>query len=354
MAFVAISCSESGRPGARVAMQPRHGSFDSLFRRVRLVTLEESDSTLITGIERIAVREADGVWAIPDRIEAAVRVYTPSGALLHDLGRFGDGPGEFRLPRGVTFASDGSLLVADWVRPRLTRFGPSFAYDTSFNINVPAIFPVVAWGPNILIGEDRFREDPAAPYWAVYDGRGRRRDAFHPLPAPLFENPYWRSVVGNETNSHTAVVLRDRIIVANALLYPLVAYEPGTWKGDSIGTPPPSWIPVPRVEPGHFRPPRQIKDFNRWRRSFSTIDGVYALRDSLLVVAHKSFTRDSVEDSPLYHLDMYDAAYRKVLEDVRLPGRLLGIGDGLLIQLDGPPNPWTVGVFVPARVADDG
>lgn len=77
------------------------------------------------------------VWDTGDRIFAvdrsipAVRVYDDSGAYLGDVGRAGQGPGEYQTPWSVGVLNDGRILVSDtrsagW----LELFNADFSYAT--------------------------------------------------------------------------------------------------------------------------------------------------------------------------------------------------------------------------------
>jgi hypothetical protein len=70
-----------------------------------------------------AVRLSSGSIAILDALPAVVRVFDPTGRHLRNIGREGDGPGEFREPAALVGRGD-TLVVLDQ-RGRRTRFSPT-------------------------------------------------------------------------------------------------------------------------------------------------------------------------------------------------------------------------------------
>lgn len=69
-----------------------------------------------------AIRLHDGRIAIANRGTAQIRIYDPSGQHLKDLGRRGEGPGEFMLLMDLWRASGDSIVAADNRLGRLTIF----------------------------------------------------------------------------------------------------------------------------------------------------------------------------------------------------------------------------------------
>lgn len=76
---------------------------------------------------------SDGTIHVADLGYRDIRVFSPDGALLHTVGEFGEGPGEFRAPGIFTLGVEDSLFVYDRVLRRLSAFtplpDPTFAYS---------------------------------------------------------------------------------------------------------------------------------------------------------------------------------------------------------------------------------
>ncbi|UCG85511.1 MAG: hypothetical protein JSW71_16475 [Gemmatimonadota bacterium] len=73
--------------------------------------------------------DANGVIYILDRQVPIVRAYGPDGAHLRDIGREGDGPGEYRNPGAIATLPDGRLMVCDPGNLRVSIFSPAGEYS---------------------------------------------------------------------------------------------------------------------------------------------------------------------------------------------------------------------------------
>jgi len=75
----------------------------------------------------------DGNTYVADAGYRDIRVFSPDGELLHTIGAFGEGPGEFRSPDIFALGAHDSLFVYDRTLRRLSAFAPlpdpSFAYS---------------------------------------------------------------------------------------------------------------------------------------------------------------------------------------------------------------------------------
>ena len=71
------------------------------------------------------VAASDRCIYVIDSQVAALRVYDWNGNYLHDLGREGEGPGEFRYPTGVGVDGTGRVWLHDQISLRIVVFSPS-------------------------------------------------------------------------------------------------------------------------------------------------------------------------------------------------------------------------------------
>lgn len=90
--------------------------------------VEELSIGVLEGAEEYMFGRIAGIWVDGDRLYAvdgqvpAARIYDLDGAYLGDLGRKGEGPGEYTRPSGVAVLADGTVVVRDGGTRRLLFF----------------------------------------------------------------------------------------------------------------------------------------------------------------------------------------------------------------------------------------
>lgn len=83
--------------------------------------LEGADEYLIGDPTAVAVA-VDGTILVLDAQVPVVRAYAPDGTFLRDIGRDGNGPGEYDGPDGLAILPDGRVLVRDPGNARISVF----------------------------------------------------------------------------------------------------------------------------------------------------------------------------------------------------------------------------------------
>ena len=113
--------------------------------------VEEASIGVENGAEEYLFGSVGGVWATEDRIYVVdpqvpvVRVYDFFGAHLFDIGRRGQGPGEYENPWGIATKPNGEIVVSG-VGDRLNVYAPdgtpvqTFNLGTGWQINMPNMF----------------------------------------------------------------------------------------------------------------------------------------------------------------------------------------------------------------------
>ncbi|HLU25603.1 MAG TPA: 6-bladed beta-propeller [Longimicrobiales bacterium] len=112
---------------------------------VHVADLIPPDSALTAVPWGVAVDPAAGRIYLADAMGARVAVFDVSGAWIGDLGREGDGPGEFRSASAVFLDADGVLTVWDARRSVLSRWSPAGEHLGE----EPA--PIGYWGPGFAL-----------------------------------------------------------------------------------------------------------------------------------------------------------------------------------------------------------
>jgi len=98
----------------------------SVWGDVELV--EEASIGVLDGADEYVFSQVRAVTASDDRIfvldgrEGIIRVYDMAGGHLFDIGRQGDGPGEFRRPWAIGLSLEPRLLVRDLAQSRVHEF----------------------------------------------------------------------------------------------------------------------------------------------------------------------------------------------------------------------------------------
>lgn len=321
--------------------------FEEIFREERRIRLEETDSVVISEIHTLAVGP-DGTLVIPDQQAAEVLLYDPEGSLKRTLGRSGEGPGEYRTPVDAAFDADGYLYVSDGPNQRVTLYTPGFRYDTVFPVtNALYLYPLVGLEEGFAAVRVRGPRQHRDGMVGFYDRTGSMRASVHRANPALYSVPYWFSALGRSNSGFRLARSADRIYTGNALTYPVVSYEVDSWRPDTLGRPPRSWAQASRPERGAFASqPTALKDFKTWLRSFTTIDRIEVVDDTLLLVSHRKLDPEVMEyQESSYTADIYTLSGRKLVQEIDLPGQLLHADSLVYFTTDRPPGPWRVGLF---------
>lgn len=77
---------------------------------------------------------SDGTVYVLDWGDTCIRVFDARGKLLRQVGRKGQGPGDFDTPCWFDVDGGGRIHVVDMRNMRVTRFDPSGKYETSFRL----------------------------------------------------------------------------------------------------------------------------------------------------------------------------------------------------------------------------
>lgn len=319
-------------PGAPVVLEP-----------VRDVTLEEPEGALIGSLTSLD-RDGTGRMAVADRLSGRVSIYDSAGALLHLIGRSGEGPGEFVRPIDAALLDDGSVAVAETGRPRITRYDPETDSAHTFRLRDVHFGTAVAEtdeGLAVYVS----RSDPEAPRVQVYDPEGRIVDAFHRIRPEYHEVPYWLAM----TKGLMAVGPGQVVVGANLTL-PFIRYRADGAPIDSLAGDVPDWDPVPRPQAGRFTGSDGRRQFESWRRTFPTVDAIEIYRDSMLLVAVESLDPEVLSTEVAdYRAHVFHLEGGRLVGSFDLPGRLLHADDEIHVLTGEPPRGWTIGRFVLGR-----
>ncbi|MEJ2218593.1 MAG: 6-bladed beta-propeller [Gemmatimonadota bacterium] len=308
-------------------------AFEEVFQETGVVRLVENPRDPIIDVPQLAFAK-DGRIAFADRRANRVRVFARSGESVGDVGRMGDGPGEFRSPSGVAFDSAGGLAVAD-SKGRITRFSAGLQLDTVFQMDGVAAGLLALPDDRLLVHMLR----RAAPMLDIVSMHGKVLGSFHTIDPLVNEVPYWISA------SIERIAVGDTLVLAaDNLVCPIHAYDTSGHTLGTFGQPPRSWRQAERLRRGEFVD-QNLTRWEAWLRTFTQISGLGVLANGGIVVVHGQYApsrrdRWAVED---YALDLYDGNGVKRLEDVPVPGRFVGVDGGTpYFMVSEPPEGWVV------------
>ncbi len=130
--------AERGQRGDTIVVRTVSGSIwgDSvrLEEELRIGALEGDERYLFANIGAIAVG-TNGTIFVLDRRPASIRQYDANGQWLRTIARAGGGPGELRLPTGMTTLSDGRLIVPDAENDRTNVFSSTGEHVGDWRVN---------------------------------------------------------------------------------------------------------------------------------------------------------------------------------------------------------------------------
>lgn len=312
---------------------PRTGEAQHVFQEITRVVLEDSPIATIGQLrdflpydDRVLV--ADGMT---DRVIA----FGLDGSFQGAVGRRGEGPGEFKTPVSLLVDSDSSILVTD-LSARLTRLSPGLEVLGVYRLDVPLWVLKLAQvdGRTLLYQPSGRTAHDNFVWWNGETGLGPSFDRVNDL---LHKVPYWSA-----TWETVFAVGDSEIFVADNMIYPIRRFSFEGELLDTLGRAPPSWRQARKPEYGEFATPAGQIRGQGWMRSYTLIDGLYALGADWLVVTHRDPVGEYRSDD-IIRADVYEVSSgRKVWEDVRLPGPMVRGGECIWLAVEGPPKPWTV------------
>ena len=314
------------------------GQTADAFTEVSRVALDTSVVATIGRINDLLMLSNQVVVA--DAMTDRILTFTSDGQFKRAAGRRGDGPGEFRTPLALLEDRDGSILVSQ-LSKRLTRLTPDLdlvgVYDTDASVYIADLTMV---GNRVTFFDGSYRKE--GENYVLWDGAAGRVASFDPQ-SEFASVPYWNAA----WTTHIAVG-SDGIFVADNMVYPIRHYTLAHELVDSVGYPPPSWRQARQPEAAEFAGPGQ-QGAEDWLRSFTVIDGLYALDDGWLIVTHRDRVNEYDTDDIL-RADLYRTTpnMSKVWEDIPLPGPIVTAeGSCAWTVVAYPPQPWTIACLQP-------
>ena len=192
---------------------------------------EALNPTDFWGPRDVAV-DADGLVYVADTGNKRIRVYTPDGEFLRDIGSGGSAPGQLNEPVGLAIHPDGRLFVADTWNRRIQVFDSSGQFLTGWTVS--AWYGDQGNRPYLALDAERsqlYVTDPDAARVLVYDFNGVLLGSFGELgPEEGALTPTQFRIIGG-----IAIDRQGRVFVADAGGARMLRFDP--W--DEIAVSPP-------------------------------------------------------------------------------------------------------------------
>jgi hypothetical protein len=121
-----------GQDTTRIAIEgERAPSEAQLVEEVRIGSLAGDEAYSLGNVGGVAVTHDGTIW-VSDRHWGTVRRYSPSGQHVGDVGRRGEGPGEFKYPGSMRVLGNSAVAVWDDGLLRVSIFDLSGVFQRSF------------------------------------------------------------------------------------------------------------------------------------------------------------------------------------------------------------------------------
>ena len=122
--------------GIRVIRNPRDpiykGDICSLVEELSIGYVEGKEERLFTNINDIAVDAHENIYLL-DLKQDKISIFDKNGKFIRNIGKRGQGPGEFQFPRQILISPNHELVVCDLMVRRLLFF----LFDGTFKGSIP-------------------------------------------------------------------------------------------------------------------------------------------------------------------------------------------------------------------------
>lgn len=142
-----------------------------------LVTLgDPSGGGMIRNESNLLALDGEGRYYLMSRPATSIQVFSADGGFLEEIGREGEGPGEFLWAQALHVEPDGELMVLDRQAQRITVFRPDRSLDRTvpFRGFGPGFHVLPTAGDSILVGGYSFTPELFGESLHVLAPDGRR------------------------------------------------------------------------------------------------------------------------------------------------------------------------------------
>lgn len=328
-----LACSgpparQAPRTAAEVPVLP----FDSLFLPVGNVLLQADSANPIGYAVSMAL--SDSRVFIADPTQSDVKVFDrKTGALVKNLGRAGDGPGEFRTPATLTFTADQKLVAFDIGRSIISLWDSGGTMqqeklNTGFFISfqpIPGTTRVITGGYYLAKGQLEFDSAGRRPLVHEIDYlTGEVASSYVRQPMPGGHS--WASVYGTPR----ATLVGDISIAGTMGTNTMWMHNRATGAESEKAVLSP-WYHLPDY-PEQFNKPGQVMTkeesqyMRTWERKQYLLAGLITLGEGRFLAQY--VIRDD-DDGRFYNYIVADTAGVSWLSTEKTPVRIMAVKDGM-------------------------
>ena len=205
-------------------------SVEDIFRIISETELQTTPDCPIADITDMEI-DMKGNFIIADGWQSmGVYVFGQDGKFIRELGRKGQGPGEYANPVSVEISREGEIWVADFGNNRISIYSKDLDFKDQI-ICKPRILYYLHLNSRNEIYMYRSQVNPLKPNTSDtifrYDGQGNRISSFAPFPKEVLKIKFWAVQDGMTIGKD------DSIYEMNPLYYNIRKFSP---EGDFISS----------------------------------------------------------------------------------------------------------------------
>lgn len=198
-------------------------SVEDIFRYISETELQTTPDCPIASITDMEI-DSKGNFIIADGWQSmGVFVFGQDGKFIKELGRKGQGPGEYAYPVSVEISREGDIWVADPGNNRINIYSKDLDFKDQI-ICKPSILFFLHLNSRNEIYMYRSRTNPLKPNTADtifrYDSQGNKITSFAPLPKEILKVKFWAVQDGMTIGKD------DSIYEMNPLYYNIRKFSP--------------------------------------------------------------------------------------------------------------------------------
>lgn len=333
---------------------------------VRDIDLEADGGPVVMGVDYLAVDSTGHLFVLDGRL-GNLHKYDASGRYRASLS---DAEGRSLFlrqpsgawPGGIAIGRDDNIYLTGAPHDMfpnqfpdtsvVAKISPDFLVRDVFRVErIESLKGPYVWEDNLVIVLNRPRDSVERllgysethvnvnEELLIMTYAGTEKMYFRPVDERKHDVPYWGGWLS------TFLAPTGKHLLAVNALYPIHQYDSEGLLTDTFGSASPSFRQPSRPAPGSFL--TADARYYEWRNSFTTIDGIHVLADSLVVVVLVDQNGDMhAAIERCYRADVFNLNSGEVVaRDVALEGKVLHADTLLYVAWRPTAEGWHIGLF---------